>query len=30
MQRDNVVGNGVATFADLAITPRSASEMGLV
>ena len=30
MQRDNVVGDGVATFADLSIAPRSAIAMGLV
>ncbi|MCW3782888.1 complex I NDUFA9 subunit family protein [Defluviimonas salinarum] len=30
MQRDNVVGNGVATFAEVSIVPRSASKMGLV
>lgn len=30
MQRDNVVQNGVATFDELSITPRSASGMGLV
>ncbi len=30
MQRDNVVGDGVATFAGLSIAPRSAIEMGLV
>jgi len=30
MQRDNVVGDGVATFAGLSIAPRSAIAMGLV
>ncbi len=30
MQRDNVVGDGVATFADLSIAPLSAIAMGLV
>ncbi len=30
MQRDNIVGEDVATFADLSIAPRSATEMGLV
>lgn len=30
MERDNVVGNGVATFGDLWLSPRSAAEMGLL
>jgi NADH dehydrogenase len=30
MQRDNVVGDGVATFSELSIKPRSASAMGLI
>ncbi|PWE33891.1 complex I NDUFA9 subunit family protein [Maritimibacter sp. 55A14] len=30
MQHDNVVGDGVATFADLSIAPRSATELGLL
>ena len=30
MQQDNIVGDDVATFADLSIAPRSATRMGLV
>ncbi len=30
MERDNVVGEGVGTFDDLAIRPRAAEELGLI
>lgn len=30
MERDNVVGEGVGTFADLKIRPRAAEELGLI
>ncbi|HUF55279.1 MAG TPA: complex I NDUFA9 subunit family protein [Thermohalobaculum sp.] len=30
MERDNVVGEGVGTFADLGIRPRAAEELGLI